>query len=92
MLREGAIALDADRAVFVCEQRCAGRDGDEIPDLIAVETDGFNPSMPQPTDTKQTLLAASPYTDSRNRGRAVHNTSLCENHQGTLVFVAGTFH
>ncbi|CAM5273313.1 hypothetical protein SATRM34S_00116 [Streptomyces atroolivaceus] len=68
------------------------RDGDEIPDLIAVEADGFNPAMPQPADTKQTLLAASPYVDSRNRGRAVQNTSLCENHQGTLVFVAGTFH
>ncbi|MFC9246590.1 N,N-dimethylformamidase beta subunit family domain-containing protein [Streptomyces sp. NPDC057136] len=68
------------------------RDGDEIPDLIAVEADGFNPSMPQPPDTRQTLLSESPYIDSWGRGRTVQNTSLCENSQGTLVFVAGTFH
>ncbi|MFE7615000.1 N,N-dimethylformamidase beta subunit family domain-containing protein [Streptomyces sp. NPDC057496] len=68
------------------------RDGDEIPDLIAVEADGFNPSMPHPDGTRQTLLSASPYVDSWGRGRTVQNTSLCENHQGTFVFVAGTFH
>ena len=67
------------------------RDGDEIPDLIAVEADGFDPSMPRPAGTRQTLLSASPYVDKLGRGRAVQNTSLCENHRGTLVFVAGTF-
>jgi hypothetical protein len=67
------------------------RDGDEIRNLIAVEADGFNPSMPSP-DGRQTLLSASPYVDSWGRGRTVQNTSLCENKQGTLVFVAGTFH
>lgn len=68
------------------------RDGDKIPELVAVEADGFSPSMPRPADTEQTLLSASPYIDRRDGGRAVQNTSLCENHQGTLVFVAGTFH
>ncbi|MET9593125.1 N,N-dimethylformamidase beta subunit family domain-containing protein [Streptomyces sp. NPDC006516] len=68
------------------------RDGDKIPDLIAVEADGFNPSMPSPADSQQTLLSASPYIDSWGRGRTLQNTSLCEDSQGTLVFVAGTFH
>ncbi|MFG2768581.1 N,N-dimethylformamidase beta subunit family domain-containing protein [Streptomyces rubiginosohelvolus] len=68
------------------------RDGDEIPDLIAVEADGFNPSMPSPAGSEQTLLSASPYIDSWGRGRTVQNTSLCANGQGTLIFVAGTFH
>lgn len=36
------------------------RDGDEIPDLVAVEADGFDPSMPRPEDSEQTLLSASP--------------------------------
>lgn len=68
------------------------RDGDEIPDLIAVEADGFDPTMPRPEGAEQTLLSASPYTDSWGRGRMVQNTSLCRNDQGTLVFVAGTFY
>ncbi|MEU0833685.1 N,N-dimethylformamidase beta subunit family domain-containing protein [Streptomyces sp. NPDC005969] len=68
------------------------RDGDEIPDLIAVETDGFDPSMPRPADTELTLLSASPYADRLGRGHFVQNTGLSENQQGTLVFVAGTFH
>ncbi|GGY83783.1 N,N-dimethylformamidase beta subunit family domain-containing protein [Streptomyces nitrosporeus] len=68
------------------------RDGDEIPDLVAVEADGFNPSMPRPEDTEQVLLSASPYGDSMGRGRRTQNTSLCVNAEGTLVFVAGTFH
>ncbi|MFD3606903.1 N,N-dimethylformamidase beta subunit family domain-containing protein [Streptomyces atroolivaceus] len=68
------------------------RDGDEIPDLVAVEADGFDPSMPRPEDTEQTLLSKSPYDDSMGRGRRIQNTSLCEDQWGTLVFVAGTFH
>lgn len=68
------------------------RDGDEIADLIGVEADGFDPKMPQPENVKQTLLSASPYIDSRGGGRTVQNTSLCVNEQGTVVFVAGTFH
>ncbi|MCX4964399.1 hypothetical protein OHA98_06120 [Streptomyces sp. NBC_00654] len=68
------------------------RDGDKLPDLIGVEADGFDPSMPRPADSEQTLLAASPYVDSWGRGRSMQNTSLCENKQGTFVFVAGTFH
>lgn len=68
------------------------RDDDSIPDLVGVEADGFDPSMPRPSDSKQTLLAASPYTDSWGRGRREHNASLCENSEGTLVFVAGTFY
>ncbi|MFE7522118.1 N,N-dimethylformamidase beta subunit family domain-containing protein [Streptomyces halstedii] len=68
------------------------RDGDQIPDLIAVEADGFNPSMPRPQDSEQTLLSASPYDDSMGRGRRVQNTSLCENTRKTMVFVAGTFY
>ncbi|MCX5341340.1 N,N-dimethylformamidase beta subunit family domain-containing protein [Streptomyces atratus] len=68
------------------------RDGDEIPDLVGVEADGFDPSMPRPAESEQTLLSASPYIDRMGRGRTVQNTSLCENRQGTLVFAAGTFH
>ncbi|MGC5342810.1 N,N-dimethylformamidase beta subunit family domain-containing protein [Streptomyces sp. DT171] len=68
------------------------RDGDTIPDLIAVEADGFDPSMPRPADSTRTLLSRSPYVDSLGRGRKIQNTGLCENAVGTLVFVAGTFH
>ncbi|MFC9247252.1 N,N-dimethylformamidase beta subunit family domain-containing protein [Streptomyces sp. NPDC057136] len=60
--------------------------------MVAVEADGFNPAMPRPVDAEQTLLSASPYVDSWGRGRTIQNTSLCENGEGTLVFVAGTFH
>ncbi|MFD3658763.1 N,N-dimethylformamidase beta subunit family domain-containing protein [Streptomyces sp. NPDC058620] len=68
------------------------RDGDELPDLVAVEADGFDPSMPRPENATQTLLSESPYNDSMGRGRRIQNTSLCEDKSGTLVFVAGTFH
>ncbi|MGP3634113.1 N,N-dimethylformamidase beta subunit family domain-containing protein [Streptomyces sp. 24-1644] len=68
------------------------RDNDGIPELVAVEADGFDPSMPRPENATQTLLSSSPYSDSMGRGRRTQNTSLCENGEGTLVFVAGTFH
>ncbi len=68
------------------------RDGDRIPDLIAVEADGFDPAMPRPAGTTQTLLSASPYDDRLGRGHTVQNTSLCVDERGTQVFVAGTFY
>ncbi|MFG3407152.1 N,N-dimethylformamidase beta subunit family domain-containing protein [Streptomyces sp. NPDC048142] len=68
------------------------RDDDQIPDLIAVEADGFDDSMPRPENAEQTLLSESPYSDRMGRGRRIQNTSLCQDGAGTLVFVAGTFH
>ncbi|MFD5426736.1 N,N-dimethylformamidase beta subunit family domain-containing protein [Streptomyces sp. NPDC127084] len=67
------------------------RDGDEIPDLVAVEADGFNPKMPKPENMEQTLLSHSPYSDSMGRGARIQNTSLCVDRRGTMVFAAGTF-
>ncbi|MFF9351287.1 N,N-dimethylformamidase beta subunit family domain-containing protein [Streptomyces sp. NPDC014734] len=68
------------------------RDGDSIPDLVAVEADGFDPAMPRPAGTRQTLLSASPYADRLGRRRTQQNTSLCVDERGTIVFVAGTFY
>ncbi|MFE3329100.1 N,N-dimethylformamidase beta subunit family domain-containing protein [Streptomyces sp. NPDC059176] len=72
------------------------RDGEGIPDLVGVEADGYDRSMPVPEDAERTLLSESPYGDSwgkgGGRGRRIQNTSLCEHEDGTLVFVAGTFH
>ncbi|MEU0271216.1 N,N-dimethylformamidase beta subunit family domain-containing protein [Streptomyces sp. NPDC006307] len=67
------------------------RDGDEIPDLVAIEADGFDRKMPKPRDVEQTLLSHSPYPDSMGRGTKIQNTSLCVDRRGTMVFAAGTF-
>ncbi|WP_185923666.1 N,N-dimethylformamidase beta subunit family domain-containing protein [Streptomyces sp. WAC05374] len=72
------------------------RDGEEIAGLVGVEADGHNPKMPSPRGASRTLLSESPYGDTwgkgGGRGRRVQNTSLTEHADGTLVFVAGTFH
>ncbi|GAA4914286.1 N,N-dimethylformamidase beta subunit family domain-containing protein [Streptomyces coeruleoprunus] len=72
------------------------RDGEEIRDLVAVEADGYDKKMPVPPGARRTLLSESPYGDTwgknGGRGRRIQNTSLCEHEDGTLVFVAGTFH
>jgi len=68
------------------------RDGDEIPGLVAGEADGFDPAMPKPGKSRQTLLSASPYEDDLGRGERVQNTSLILDERGTLIFVGGTYH
>jgi hypothetical protein len=68
------------------------RDGDQIQDLVAVEADGWWPSMAIGYDAEQTLLSQSPYMDKLGRGSAVQNTSICETPDKTIMFVAGTFH
>ncbi|GIG63729.1 N,N-dimethylformamidase beta subunit family domain-containing protein [Phytomonospora endophytica] len=67
------------------------RDGDEIPGLVTGEADGFDPDMPKPRKSRQTLLSASPYMDDLGRGRRVQNSSLVLDEQGTTIFVAGTY-
>lgn len=67
------------------------KDGDAIPALVDGEADGFNPDMPSPVKIEQTLLSASPYTDSLGRGRLTQNTSLLIDHDQTMIFVAGTY-
>ncbi|AEV83787.1 hypothetical protein ACWT_2654 [Actinoplanes sp. SE50] len=68
------------------------KDGDTIRDLVAVEADGFESDLPTDYESTQTLLSASPYTDRMGRGDRVQNTSVCETPNGTIMFVAGTFH
>ncbi|MCP3817698.1 hypothetical protein NLX86_05985 [Streptomyces sp. A3M-1-3] len=68
------------------------RDGDEIPGLVAVEADGYDPEYPLPSRVTRTLLSESPYMDRKGRGRRVQNSGLYETEQGALVFAAGTFH
>ncbi|HKE67155.1 MAG TPA: N,N-dimethylformamidase beta subunit family domain-containing protein [Micromonosporaceae bacterium] len=67
------------------------RNGDQIPRLVGVEADGFNPKMPSPAGAKQTLLSASPflYRDLVPR-QEIQNTSVCEMPNGAVVFAAGT--
>jgi hypothetical protein len=68
------------------------KDGDEIKDLVAVETDGRYRGLATDYESKQTLLSRSPFEDSLGRGQKIQNTSLCRTPEGTIMFCAGTFH
>ncbi|MFF1545227.1 N,N-dimethylformamidase beta subunit family domain-containing protein [Streptomyces sp. NPDC058291] len=72
------------------------KDGEEIPGLVAVEADGYDDKMPSPKGAARTLLSQSPYRTKSGKGaghrRRIQNTGLIEHKDGTLVFVAGTFH
>ncbi|MFC9292081.1 N,N-dimethylformamidase beta subunit family domain-containing protein [Streptomyces sp. NPDC057052] len=72
------------------------KDGEEIPGLVAVEADGYDSKMPYPEGAARTLLSESPYRVKATKGgghrRRIQNTGLTEHEDGTLVFVAGTFH
>jgi N,N-dimethylformamidase beta subunit-like protein len=68
------------------------RQGDEIKDLVAVEADTRYSTIKLSYKGKQTLLSHSPFQDSMGRGAKVQNTSVCEKHDGTIMFCAGTFH
>jgi hypothetical protein len=68
------------------------RDGDEIPGLVGVETDGRYRALPTGYESKQVLLSRSPYSDRMGRGEKIQNTSLCRTPRGTIMFCAGTFH
>jgi hypothetical protein len=66
-------------------------DGDTVPGLVAVECDGHDPAVAVRPGVRS-LLSNTPYEDRLGRGTRVQNTSLHEAADGTLVFVAGTFH
>jgi hypothetical protein len=66
-------------------------DGDGIPGIVAVEADGQDPKIQVARVVSQTLLSTTPYVNKYGRPR-VQNTSLSETADGTMVFVAGTFH
>ncbi|MER5889250.1 N,N-dimethylformamidase beta subunit family domain-containing protein [Streptomyces sp. NPDC001941] len=72
--------------------------GDELPGLVGGEADGLDltPGTPRPAGAEVTLLSASPYRYKNHGGKRdvtrVQNTALTRHPDGTLVFVAGTFH
>lgn len=68
------------------------QDGDEVKDLVAVETDGRYRALAPDYESKQVLLSRSPYLDHLGRGEKIQNTSLCRTPAGTIMFCAGTFH
>ncbi|HEY9374431.1 N,N-dimethylformamidase beta subunit family domain-containing protein [Streptomyces sp.] len=70
------------------------RDGDKLPGLVGIEADAHDPKAVQPLGARRTLLAESPYKDSRPgvRHRTVQHTAFTEFPSGGSVFVAGTFH
>ncbi|MFC1420714.1 N,N-dimethylformamidase beta subunit family domain-containing protein [Streptacidiphilus cavernicola] len=68
------------------------KDGEQLPDLVAIEADGRDHTMPLPPSASQVLLSASPYPDKMGRGMRTQNTSLYRTEHGTMVFAAGTFY
>lgn len=66
-------------------------DGDGIAGIVGVEADGRDPNIEVARVVAQTLLSTTPYVNKYGRPR-VQNTSLSETADGTMVFVAGTFH
>ncbi|MEV0091522.1 N,N-dimethylformamidase beta subunit family domain-containing protein [Streptomyces sp. NPDC050738] len=69
------------------------RDGDELPYLVGIEADGYDPLMPSPTGYRRTLLSHSPYIDKRpdQPPNNLQSTCISENKHGVLRFAAGTF-
>ncbi|MFG2328615.1 N,N-dimethylformamidase beta subunit family domain-containing protein [Streptomyces sp. NPDC048604] len=69
-------------------------DGERLPGLVGIEADAYDPRGTEPAGATRTLLAESPYKDSRPgaRQRSVQHTALTEFPGGGSVFVAGTFH
>jgi hypothetical protein len=66
------------------------RDEDRLPGLVAGESDHYFPRVPLPSHTERTLLAHSPYRDTR--GALQHQeTSLYRAPGGAYVFASGTF-
>ncbi|MFI1940670.1 N,N-dimethylformamidase beta subunit family domain-containing protein [Streptomyces purpureus] len=69
------------------------RDGDKLPKMVGVEADSVDPEAPNPPGARRTLLAESPYHDSRPlKKRTIQHTAVTEYPNGAMVFVAGTFH
>lgn len=70
------------------------RDGDKLPRLVGVEADAYDPEAPSPAGARRTLLAESPYKDSRPTVTkpTIQHTALTEYPNGAMVFAAGTFH
>lgn len=66
------------------------RNGDKIPNVVAVEADIDDPTAPRPTVGKRTLLAASPFRPTNAPGTLIHRTCVRELPNGAIVFVAGT--
>ncbi|WP_418957029.1 N,N-dimethylformamidase beta subunit family domain-containing protein [Streptomyces tritici] len=70
------------------------RDGERLPGLVGIEADAYDPRAVEPAGAVRTLLAESPYKDSRPgaRKRSLQHTAHTEFPGGGSVFVAGTFH
>ncbi|MEU8529300.1 MULTISPECIES: N,N-dimethylformamidase beta subunit family domain-containing protein [Streptomyces] len=70
------------------------RDGQKLDGLVGIEADAFDPRALAPAGAKRTLLAESPYHDSRPEvtHRTIQHTALTELPSGAAVFAAGTFH
>ena len=66
------------------------RDSDPVAGLVAGESDRYFPRVALPVHTERTLLAHSPYRDTR--GAVQHQeTSLYRDPSGAYVFASGTF-
>jgi hypothetical protein len=66
------------------------RDGDQSPNIVGYETDGFNPAYPPPLNITRTLLSSSPYVDNFGNP-VVSNASLYEAERSRAwVFASGT--
>jgi N,N-dimethylformamidase beta subunit-like, C-terminal len=64
--------------------------GDQVPNLVAGEADGWTSDMPMPRHMTHTLLSGSPYRLSGGEPR-MQNTSIVEHANGAIVFDAATF-
>ncbi|WP_406860887.1 N,N-dimethylformamidase beta subunit family domain-containing protein [Streptomyces sp. HUAS MG47] len=70
------------------------RDGEKLPGLVGIEADAYDPKAVEPAGATRTLLAESPFKDSRPgvKHRTIQHTAHTEFPDGGSVFVAGTFH
>jgi hypothetical protein len=66
------------------------RDEEELPGLVAGESDRYFPRVGLPEHTERVLLAHSPYRDAKGVARH-QETSLYRAPSGAWVFASGTF-
>jgi hypothetical protein len=66
------------------------QDGDQTPNIVGYETDGFDPAYPPPENITRSLLSSSPYVDNFGN-TTVSNASVYEaERSGAWVFASGT--
>ena len=66
------------------------RDGDQVPGLVSIEADWYNPAVPRPNGSGHTLLAESPYVGNDGKNRIQHS-AIHQAPSGAWVFDSGTF-